>query len=159
MDIKLRDENNNFKFRVAGCLIVNNKILTVQICNCGFYSFPGGHVHIGEDTQSAVLREFKEETSLDCKIVKLLSCNENFFKSGENKFTHELGFYYLLEGDNISTEDFCVDENDEGVIKHLDFKWYDLDKLDNVDLRPLTIKQLLKEKIFDFKHIIFKQYI
>ncbi|MGI0090212.1 MAG: NUDIX domain-containing protein [Nitrososphaerales archaeon] len=37
----------------------------------GWYSLPGGHVEYGETVEAAALRELKEETSLDAKLVTI----------------------------------------------------------------------------------------
>lgn len=63
-DIKINNSFERFKFRVNGILIHNNKILLVKIHKNTFYCLPGGHVKLGEDTESAIIREIKEETRI-----------------------------------------------------------------------------------------------
>ena len=67
MDVKIKTENEKFKFRVSGVIVKDNKVLGVDICDNGFFCCPGGHVHLGEDTITAIGREMSEETGIDCK--------------------------------------------------------------------------------------------
>lgn len=51
----------------------NNKILLVKrgtVVFKGYWALPGGRVDSGETIEQAVVREVKEETGLDVKIVK-----------------------------------------------------------------------------------------
>lgn len=157
-DVDIKTSDCNFKFRVCGIIIVNNKVLAVEIKRNGFYCLPGGHVHLNESTKEAIIREIKEEVLCDSKINKLIAINENFFKA-HNKNYHELGFYYILDPnmDELNKEDYVFMENDEGEIKELSFKWLDLDKIQNEDFRPKFLKDKLSNRDFDFVHYINKE--
>ena len=78
-DIKIDNLSWNFKFRVNGILMHNDEVLVVKMDNNPFYCLPGGHVKLGEDSKSAVIREIKEETGYDSHINKLVTTTENFF--------------------------------------------------------------------------------
>ena len=61
--IKLYDENENFK-----------GIVFIERLNKPYgLALPGGFVDIGESVENALVREMKEETSLDVKIESLLN--------------------------------------------------------------------------------------
>jgi len=158
MDLRIVDDKQKFKCRVNGILIHEEKILAVKICNNDFYCSPGGHVHLCEDSKSAIEREFFEETGIKVKESKLFCIMENFFKAKDKNF-HEISFYYLLTGEDLmdKTKDFTLIENDEGVMKNLDFKWFDLDNLENCNFRPKIIIDKLKNKNFEFEHIIYHE--
>lgn len=136
-DIKIKSNNYKFKYRVSGILIKNNKLLTVQMNNNGFYCLPGGHVEIMEKSSDAIIREYYEETKMQVNIEKLLYITENFFDGNLGK-CHELGMYYLLSCKDIKQEDYTRIEHDkDGDIK-LEFKWLDINHLD--DFKPEFIK-------------------
>lgn len=155
MDVKIKDNEGNFKMRVAGLIIKENKLLTVQICNNGFYCLPGGHVHLGESSLEAIKREMEEEVNLTCKKATLLALVENFFMGKGKKF-HEVCYFYLFEpNEDVEIKDYSRVENDEGELKNLDFKWAELDNLEAVDFRPSVLIDKLAKRDFDFEHIIF----
>ena len=147
MDISIKSEDGKFKFRVCGILEHNEKYLLVKINTNSFYCLPGGHVELGEDTDTAILREMQEELGYEVKIKKLLAINQNFFyDQNDNKKFHELGFYYLVEAvdeNKINTSDYVREELDKGKIQHLDFKWFNLNQLQTNDVRPNFIKDIL----------------
>jgi len=157
MDIKLKSDDYDFKFRIAGCLLVDDSILTVQMCNNGFYCFPGGHLQLGEDSKTAIIREFKEETKFDCHVEKLFAIVENFFKNNSGKLIHEVCFFYLLKSEGMKKNDFTLTENDENVLKNLEFKWYKLSELESVNFKPIILKDKLIKKDFTFEHIVLDQ--
>lgn len=156
MDVKINSEEGCFKYRVAGAIVKDEKLLMVEICNNGFYCLPGGHIHLGEDSVTAIKREINEEVGITCKNLKLVSLAENFFKAKKGQM-HEVCYFYVIEpNEDIKTEDYDVVENDEGELKPLHFKWCPLEEIDKVDFRPQELKNKFKKKDFEFEHIIIK---
>ena len=113
--IKMKTEDINFKLRVSGIVIKNNKVLVVDMDDSGFLCLPGGYVELGETTEQACLRELKEEVEKEFKIDKYCGVVENFFRNKFDKDIHEISFYYRLKPiDELQPTDFIHLENDKG---------------------------------------------
>lgn len=156
-DIKINLDRQIFKYRVSGVLIQNDKILTVQMMDNGFYCLPGGHVKFGEFSNDSVKREFEEEVKIPVIVKEPLAVIESIFKRKDGIEVHEIGITYILEKKEelkILLDDYTITENDDGIEKKLNFKWIDLNKLDDYDFRPSLLKEQLKNKDFSFKHYI-----
>src|SRR5574344_1540659 len=126
MDLKIKSESGKFKCRVGAIPLYKNKILLVQMNNNGYFCCAGGHIHLGEDSKSAIIREAKEETGIDMEIKNFFALIENFFKDEYDMVFHEIGFYYIVTPKEISLDkqnDFKLIENDEGKLIDLDFRW------------------------------------
>lgn len=155
--IKMKTDNLNFKFRVSGIVIKENKVLFVDMDNSGFLCLPGGYVELGETTEKACLRELNEEVGGKFKVEKYCGVIENFFKNKFNKYMHEISFYYMLTAiDDLDTKDFIIMENDKGNTVKLDFKWIEIDKIDDYDIRPSFLKTILKNNL-SFNHIVINE--
>lgn len=153
-DIKFWKEEGSFKFRVCGVIKVGDKFLINNCDDSWFWSYPGGHVQLGESTETAVKREVLEETKIDCDIEKLLAVVELFFDREDGKIFHEIGFYYLLKPKNIvESVDFVLQENDNGKLRNHQFKWVDMDTLESLDVRPTDLKKVLRQNL-ENQHII-----
>ena len=156
--IKMKTEELNFKFRVSGIVIKNNKVLFVDMDDSGFLCLPGGYVELGETTEQACLRELKEEVGKNFRIDKYCGVIENFFRNKFNKNIHEISFYYILTSDDeLDTIDFTLMENDKGNIVKLDFKWIDLEEIENYDIRPGFLKEILKNNL-SFNHLVINEF-
>lgn len=142
MDIGINSEEGKFKFRVCGILEHDGKYLAVKMNNNNFFCLPGGHVELGEDTETAVQREMREELGYEVKIKKLVSVNQNFFVGVDGRQFHEIGYYYIVNAineKNINASDYTREELDKGKIQHLEFKWFTKEELKAIDFRPKYI--------------------
>lgn len=160
MDIDFRCENYRFRLR-AGVLIKHgNKVLFSYIDKADYMACPGGHLHYGESFIEAVIRETKEEVGVDISNPKLIAVIENFYQGSKDTREHEIAHYFLAENCDLPEEklhDYDFTENDEGKIVHLHFRWVDLDKIDEYDIRPTVLKKVLKGQKFDTpRHIVWR---
>lgn len=95
-----------------------------------YYSLPGGHLENGETFEDAVIREVKEEMSIDIKIIDYvgmkndLNCEERFYHckiiGGDIKFG----------GEELER---CCDSN------YYEIRWVDIDDIDEDMLRVLDL--------------------
>ena len=155
VDVRIDGDYGHFKFRVSGVLRYKDKFLFVKMNQNNFYCMPGGHVELGEDTKTAVLREMEEELGYKVKISRFLGETQNFFIGKDAKPWHELGYYYEVEAENeddITKEDYFREENDKGFIQHLEFKWMTIEEAEKVVFRPDFLIDLLKSN--EVQHII-----
>jgi ADP-ribose pyrophosphatase YjhB (NUDIX family) len=151
-DILFKLKDGVFSYRVAGILIRDGKVLLQRAASDPAYAFPGGHVSLGETSEKALVREFKEEIAADILPVRLLWIGENFFPWGE-KNCHQICLYYLvaLQDDTQTPLD--------GVFRagaDLEFSWNPLTGLDQLELYPITAKDKLtrlSEHIEQFVYI------
>lgn len=119
----------------------------------GFYCLPGGHVELGEDTDTAVLREMQEELGYPVKIKRMVAFSQNFFEGKGKKF-HEIGVYYIVNAvdeKQVNTNDYIREELDKGMVQHLEFKWFIKQELKQIDFRPKFIADCLDKRdvVFD----------
>lgn len=143
MDIRIKSEEGNFKFRVVGLLKRGDKFLVQKIADNTFFCLPGGHVELGETTDEAIVREMSEELNFDVNVDRLIMVLENIFKTKGGKPFNELGYYYLLSSDNAPDKDWERVEIDKGEPKKLVFKWVTEKELVELDFRPSLLKKYI----------------
>ena len=131
---------------VYGVIIKDNKILVLPQDGKG-YVLPGGGIEIDELSETALIREVKEETGLDVRVERFLDLRENFFMLDPNKqpqeVWHSLCLYYLctpLSGE-LSLAGF-----DEFEQAHLGMaEWVDIADIKttaivaSIDFRPIVM--------------------
>ena len=91
MDITFKTNEGIFNCRVCAVFLHQGRLLVMRDQRSPYYYLPGGRVRLQETLENAVVREVKEELSIDAKIIRPLWLNQGFFTedvSGENY--HEL---------------------------------------------------------------------
>jgi len=160
-DVKITTAAGNFKFRVGGILICNDRVLVVEMNDNGHYCLPGGHVELGEDTKTAVVREMGEELGYEVVDKQLVAMIENFYYNPrKNNHFHELGYYYIVEPKDMAKcqlDSYMRMEQDKDHVTKLDFKWVPLTDLASVDFRPKFLGEQLSQKNFNLTHYINKE--
>ena len=125
--------------RAVGVIVKNDKVRLMRRIKDGqeYYVFPGGGVKEGESTETAIIREIKEELSLDAKIDKLLFEIEN---QGRQEY------YYLIK--EFSGQPQLGGEEKQRMSADNQYYpvWIEFDKLKSLDnLYP----ELAREKIVE----------
>lgn len=154
MDITIDVEDYKLNVRAAAVIIHDGKILTHKNTNSDHYALLGGRIAIGEDSKTTVLREYQEELGKEIEITGYISTIENFFEMKGSKY-HEIMFVYKAEFAN--EEDKKINytlKNIEGK-DYLEYQWLDLNKIDEYNIVPSAIKDILKENKFP-THVINK---
>lgn len=147
MDLCLDVENYKLNIRVAGVLIHNNKVLTHKDVNKDHYALPGGRIQIGENSKEALRREIQEELGKEIEIKQYIATIENFFEM-DNKKYHEIYFLYNVEF--LNEDDKMINytiHNIEGK-DYLQYEWIDIEKINEYNLLPNCLKEILKKKQF-----------
>ena len=122
----------------CGAIIFNeDKVLVVKQTS-GFYGFPKGHVEIGETEKETAIREVKEETGLDIKIISDKRYTQSYIVK-ENIHKDVVFFIAKLENNNENRQ---VEEIEEIL-------WIDINEVENI-LTYDSLKELWKEVKKDF---------
>lgn len=147
MDLCLDVEDYKLNIRAGGVIIHNNKVLTHKSINKDHYALPGGRIEVGENSKETIRREIREELGKEIEVQDYLATVENFFIMNDKKY-HELYFLYQIEFKN--EEDKKITEtmkNLEGK-DYLHYEWIDLKDIDQYNLLPACLKDVLKNKKF-----------
>ncbi len=99
--------HRNPALTVDGVLIENEEILLIRRGREPFkgrWALPGGFVEYGETTESAVLREVREETGLETEIIRLLGV---YSDPDRDPRGHTVSVVYMLrrKGGNLKGGD------------------------------------------------------
>ena len=123
----------------AGAIIRRgSQVLLNRMDGTRFWTAPGGGAEPGEFTADALARELTEEIGLQAEIGRLLWVSENQW-DWDGEFYHEVGFYY-----SARLLDPPYESEFRGAESHLLFRWFDPDAIEDFDVRPPPLKDLLK---------------
>ena len=157
-DILFHTDNYVFSYRVAGILIIDNKILLQKPTNDDGYAFPGGHVAFGETNEETLIREFKEETNYNINVRKIKWIGELFFP-WDKKPCHQICLYYPIDINNeiVSFNSFIGNEHLENKKFKIEFHWIPINELDKIIIYPTNTIELIKNHDKGVKHFIYRE--
>ena len=139
-------------YRTVGVLIRNNKILVQREKDGNEYALPGGHVIIGETSEQALIREYKEETGADILCSRMIWIEEAFWK-WENKNAHTIAFYYLISLKNEADIPDSYFESHKDNCNIL-LEWVTVDSLKNLTIYPTFVKKKIVNISENIEHFI-----
>lgn len=159
MDIIFKTEDYVFSYRVAGICIQNGKVLLQKPSNDTGFAFPGGHVTLGETNEQTLIREFQEEIGIDVAVGDLKWVGELFFPWGK-KSCHQICLYYVVElqaGDIPLEGMFLGKEHIEGRNFDLEFHWIPVTELNNIEVYPTNVVDLMNRLDQGVQHFIYNE--
>jgi ADP-ribose pyrophosphatase YjhB (NUDIX family) len=127
--------------RASAVVIQDGRVLLCRSARDVYWALPGGLIEPGEMSDCAAVREVSEEIGAEARIIRLLWVVENHFEDYGRAF-QEIGFYYLaaLKAgiDLFRSGEFAGNEPE------ILLRWFDLDELDRIDVRPSFLKTGLR---------------
>ena len=152
-DISVNVGEHLLNYRVSAIIKKKNKVLVHHSIGSEHFTLPGGRVKEGESSIEALQREIKEEMDFETEYVRPVSLIENFFIM-KGKEYHELLMTHELKFKN---EEIYAKEKYEPVEPEkqgkLEFLWIDIKDIDNINVVPEAMKNVIKENDH-FVHII-----
>ena len=127
------------RVRVAGILIEDDRILLIEHTknNRKYWLVPGGGVDWGESAAEALIREFKEETSLNIEVEKFLFISETI---APGKQKHVINLYFKIKKAENSSNIMKLGEEEMLT----DLRFIPEDEIKNIKLYPNIKEKLIK---------------
>ena len=100
---------------------------------------PGGKVHELEKSEDAIKREITEELGFKDLKFDSIGISEEIVRDKENDIQQITLTYKCIYEDEIKKEIFKSIESD-----WINFKWVDINELDNYKIHPSDVKELIK---------------
>ena len=110
----MKDKKNEGEKVAAGGMVIDRddagsvRVLVVHRPRYDDWSFPKGGVKRDEAIEAAALREVKEETGIECRIVNDLASVRYRYKTGSGRLRPKVVHYFLMEpvaGNPLANED------------------------------------------------------
>ena len=127
------------RVRVAGILIEDGRILLIEHTKNDkkYWLVPGGGVDWGESASEALIREFKEETSLDIEVEKFLFISETI---APDRQKHVINLYFKIK--KVENSSNIMKLGEEEMLT--DLRFIPEGEIKNIKLYPNIKEKLIK---------------
>jgi ADP-ribose pyrophosphatase YjhB (NUDIX family) len=143
-------KENKFNVRVYGLFIREGSVLLSdeRLKGFEFTKFPGGGLEFGEGTADCIIREMKEETGLDFKIISHYYTTDFFQVSAFHPDHQIISIYYLINGPDLPLNLLSESRFDFRTtsVNNQIFRWKSILDL-NVDDLNFPIDRVVVEKL------------
>ena len=146
--------NNRFLMSTRGIALDKGRVLLFNVIGWDWWALPGGRVEIQEKSEDALRREMQEELNTTVKVGRLVWIVENFFRENERSY-HEVGMYYLMDLPTDSTVITSQESTSKDGPVTLRFRWFRLQELDKINLRPAFLRKALQNLPKQIEHVIW----
>lgn len=139
---------HRFNIRVYGLLInEKNEVLITDEYRSGlfFTKFPGGGLEWGEGLKDCLIREFKEELSIDIVPGELFYCTDFFVASAWKETDQLISVYYMVNYPRVNELTFELYPLPSREEREL-FRWLSLDEI-GAHHFTFPIDQFVAEKL------------
>ena len=137
-------ENIRFHITVKAIVVYHHKILILKRIRpssdgLGYWELPGGGLEYGETPHEALIRELKEETKLDIKIINPVY---TFTAIRPDYQTVVIGFLTITTNDHVTISH-----------EHTDYQFVSIDDLQNYLDKKIYDDIILTLKEYELMHI------
>ncbi|MFP4497553.1 MAG: NUDIX domain-containing protein [Vulcanimicrobiota bacterium] len=136
---------DKIRIRVAVILPRDKEILLVRHVKKGrqYWLVPGGGLDPGETIEECAIREIKEETNMDIKLLKLLFVSESVSTEYER---HLINLFFL---GRILNPDEKIKVNEDNRVREV--KFIPVSELNDMEIHPPVASFLSRAFKEDFK--------
>ena len=124
MDIKIKTDDLKFKFRVSAVFIHDCKLLVDKYRTEESYCLPGGYVNLGETSSEGMIREIKEELTIEINVESYLG---------------EKVFEYPEKSINLIALNCRVKSGNIYLTEHEEARWVEKEELNSFEFAPADI--------------------
>ena len=131
--------SNSIEILARGVCLQNNHVLLCKNNARGNVYLPGGHVELGEDSATALAREWQEEIGLSCTVGPLLGVAEQQYDAPGEGPVSEISLVFRAESPDLP----APPAPPPSAEAYISFYWAPLDQIAATGLLPLAIAQAL----------------
>ena len=132
-----------FMYRVGGIAVHDGRLLVEHNVRHGFCFVPGGRVEYGENAVQALSRELDEEIGGNVQIGQLAIVADNLFELDAIRY-QEVGMYFMMEfpqGHRILGREGKFEAEEPNLV----YQWLPLDELEEAELYPRFLRELVRD--------------
>ena len=129
---------------VGACIVSDGKVLLMLHKKLNKWLFPGGHLDSNETPDMAIIREVKEETGLNLKLINFSELNQAPDEIEKLAVPFHANLHNVGDHDHYCSYYFGTVNNSNFIKNHesKDLKWFNIEEIKVLENLPPSIKQM-----------------